>query len=157
MPELFRIRMSQSVCCAKEPHFHTLKGHREVQGKTFEILLKGMGRNLILRHWLSSELHLIEDSEPARNIKALMIESQTLSERWNLALTTCYQWVLMPEISRLINSRESFWLSALFLFHKPPTAELHNFLLSNHGKNNIGKYRFSECGFRWRSRRGNYT
>lgn len=47
LPELSRIRMSlvRLLVKAKSLIFYTLKGHREVQGKTLRTLLKRMGEN----------------------------------------------------------------------------------------------------------------
>ena len=84
-----------------------------------------------------------ESSSQQETLKALMILSPRHCLREETALTTCYQWVLDARDFQTYQFQGKFLIlsALLFLFHKPPTAELYNFPIVQSWKNNIGKYK----------------
>ena len=93
--------------------------------------------------WVLNCISVEESSSQQETLKALMILSPRHCLRKETALTTCYQWVLDARDFQTYQFQGKFLnLSALlFLFHKPPTAELYNFPIVQSWKNNIGKYK----------------
>lgn len=134
--------MSQRLLVkAKSLIFYTLKGHREFGENVWE-LLKGMGRMILWgTDWVLNCISLEESSSQQKHLKPWW-SSPRHCLRDETALTTCYQWVLDARDFQTYQFQGKFLiLSALFLFHKPPIAELYNFPIVQSWKNNIGKYK----------------
>lgn len=147
-----RIIMSQRLLVkAKSLILCIFRGHREVQGRTFENSPEREGENDPLRCWMSSERRLSgRKQQPARNLKPWL--SWVPDAVWEMNCSHCLlsvgSWCQrFPEAGINLLRSDRFQgevlilLSALFLFHKPPTPELCNFPIVQLGKNNMGKYK----------------